>query len=90
MQPLRVTPIQVMPIIKRWDTPHAMLYQVGHGSDSETSDNEESLPETTTTAIPSSSIALVSITVALDPPTATRTSSIPPAIEESLTHLQKG
>lgn len=50
MHPLEITTLQAMRMIERRDTPHGVQFQMVHGSDSKSSDDEGSLPETTTSA----------------------------------------
>lgn len=79
-------------MIEWWDTPHGVQYQVVHGSDSESSDDEESLPKTTAAAfslIPAPDLVIYPVAPPLSS-IVTPTSSIPPPIEEGLTRLEEG
>lgn len=91
IQPLRVTMLRVMPMIECEDTLHGVQYWVVYMTDSESSNDEECLPETTITAIPliPAPAPITAATAAPPPSTVTLTSSIQPAIEECMTHLEK-
>lgn len=66
MQSPRVTTFWAMRMIERRDTPHGMQFQVVHRFNFESSNDEESLPETTATIVhPIPAIALI---IATDTP----------------------
>lgn len=90
MRLLGVIMLWVMHKIEWRNIPHEVWYQVVHRFDSESSDHEESHPETTDTIVPPPNPGPLSMIAVSPPPTATMTLSIPPAIEEHLTHLKEG
>lgn len=78
-------------MIERRDTLYGVQYWVVYGSNSESSDNEESLPKTNVTVVPSIlAPAPINIVTPLPPPSLTGlpSSSIP--LEERRTRVEEG
>lgn len=78
-------------MIEQGNTPHGVWYRVVHGSNSMSSDDEESVVETTATTVPLIPTP-APVTAAIPPPplTVTLSPSIPPVIEECLNHFKEG
>lgn len=80
--------LRTMRMIVRWNTPPGVQFWVVHDSDSESSEDEGSLPETTTTVDPPPTIAPAAVAPPL-PMTVELTPSITPTLEKHLTHLKE-